>query len=388
MDEQLVYLDNPATSFPKPPEVLRAMTAFTENVGANPGRSGHRLSIESARIVYAAREAIAEMFHAPDPTRIIFGQNVTDAINLALMGLLHPGDHVITSSMEHNAVMRPLRALEQTGVTLSVIPCAPDGSLDPQLLENAIRPETVLIVINHASNVNGTILPARAAGAIATRRGLLFLCDVAQTGGILPIDMQADGIDLLAFTGHKGLYGPMGTGGLIIGERVDLHRLKPLRRGGTGSRSELEIQPEFLPDRFESGTLNAVGLAGLNAAVRWLLQRGISTIHQQEQELTSRLLDELRSIPGVQVYTPPEKYRRVSVISFNIQGIEPSEVGFTLDDEFGILSRVGLHCAPAAHRTLGTFPSGTVRFGLSAFTTPAEIELALQAVQQIARRQR
>jgi len=384
----MIYLDNAATSWPKPSEVLAAMAHFLNEVGANPGRSGHRLSIEAGRIVYAAREAVAELFHAPDPLRVVFSLNATEALNLALRGILRPGDHVVTSSMEHNSVMRPLRALEREGVAVTVVPCSPEGELDPTAIEAAIQPNTVLVVLNHASNVVGTILPVAEVGRRLRRRpkGVpLLLVDATQTAGVIPIDMQAEGIDLLAFTGHKSLYGPMGTGGLIFGERVNLQEFQPLIRGGTGSRSEYEEQPDFLPDMCESGTPNAVGLAGLAAGVRWVLERGVATIRAHEMELTRRLIDGLREA-GVTVYGTQDPARQTAVVSFNIAGMEPSEVGLRLDEEYGIMCRVGLHCAPAAHRTIGTFPRGTVRFSLGAFTKMTDIEAALMAVARIAHR--
>jgi len=381
----MIYFDNAATSWPKPPGVVEAMVHFMDDVGANPGRSGHRLSVEAGRIVYDAREAVAELFNAPDPLRVVFGLNVTEALNLALRGLLRPGDHVITSSMEHNSMMRPLRALERQGVQVTVVRCSPEGFLDPADVEKALRPNTVMIALNHASNVVGTLLPVAEVARIARQHGLLLLVDAAQTAGAYPIDVQADGIDLLGFTGHKSLYGPMGTGGLIIGERVDLARLEPLKRGGTGSRSELEEQPDFLPDMCESGTPNAVGLAGLAAGVRWVLETGVEAIRQHEVALTQRLIEGLKAIPGVTVYGGLETTRQVAVVSFNVEGLEPSEVGLRLDEEYGILCRVGLHCAPAAHRTIGTFPRGTVRFGLGYFNTVEEVERAMEAVAGLQR---
>ncbi len=386
----MIYFDNAATSWPKPPGVAEAMLHFLNEVGANPGRSGHRLSVEAGRIVYQTRESLAELFNVRDPLRIVFAANATEALNLALRGYLRPGDHVITGSMEHNAVMRPLRALARPsagreGITLTVAPCSPQGFLDPAGLEAAIRPETALIALNHASNVCGSLLPVRAAGAIARRHGCLLLVDTAQTAGAYPIDVEADQIDLLAFTGHKALAGPMGTGGLVIGERVDVERLEPLKRGGTGSRSERQEQPDFLPDKYESGTANAVGLAGLGAGVRWVLDRGVQAIRQHEVGLTRRLIDGLHSIPGVMVYGGLDAARQTATVSFNIAGLLPSDVGLELDEEYGIMCRVGLHCAPAAHETLSTFPQGTVRFGLGALNTADEVDIALEAVDKLAR---
>ncbi len=382
-----IYLDNAATSWPKPPGVAEAMVHFLNEIGANPGRSGHHLSVEAGRIVYKAREAVAELFGVADPLRVVFGMNATDGLNLALRGLLRPGDHVVTSSMEHNSVMRPLRALEREGVEVTVVRCSPEGVLDPAAVEEALRPNTVLVALNHASNVVGTLLPVAEVGRMlrAREKGPLLLVDAAQTGGAVPIPMDTDGIDLLAFTGHKSLYGPTGTGGLIIGPRVNTEQLQPLKRGGTGSRSEYEEQPDFLPDCYESGTPNVVGLAGLLAGVRWVLERGVEAIRAHELALTRQLIEGLAAIPGVTVYGTRDPARQTAVVSFNIAGMEPSEVGLRLDEEFGIMCRVGLHCAPAAHRTIGTFPTGTVRFAPGAFTTAEEIDRALEAVAHLAR---
>jgi cysteine desulfurase/selenocysteine lyase len=386
----MIYFDNAATSWPKPPGVAAAMTQFTESVGANPGRAAHRRALESGRIVYEAREAVCELFRAPDPLRTVWTKNVTEALNLVLRGLLRPGDHVVTSSMEHNSMMRPLRALERqrnpgfSGVEVTVMRCSPQGVLDPAQLEAAIRPETRLVAVNHASNVVGTLLPVREVGAICRRRDVLLLVDAAQTGGAYPIDVQADQIDLLAFTGHKSMGGPMGTGGLIVGERVDETQIEPLIRGGTGSRSEHELQPDFLPDVYESGTPNVVGLAGLQVGVRWVLERGVEAIRAHEVVLTRMLIDGLRSIPSVTVYGTMAPERQMATVSFNVAGMSPSELGLRLDDEYGILCRVGLHCAPTAHKTIGTFPDGTVRFGLSAFSTAEEVQAAIDAVRHLA----
>jgi cysteine desulfurase family protein len=380
----MIYFDNAATSWPKPPCVAEAMARFLAEVGANPGRAGHRLAVEAARVVYGAREAVAELFHAPDPLRVVFGANATDALNLALLGLLRPGDHVVTSSVEHNSVMRPLRALEAQGVAVTVVPCSAAGELDPEALEAALVPATRMIVLTHASNVCGTLLPVAEVGGLARRRGLLFLLDAAQTAGAVPIDVEAQAIDLLAFSGHKSLCGPMGTGGLVIGERVDVTALTPLKYGGTGSRSEREEQPEFLPDRCESGTPNAVGLAGLAAAVRWVQERGVERVRDHERGLTAELLAGLSAIPGALVYGPGDAGRQTATVSFNVAGLAPSEVGLRLDEEHGVLCRVGLHCSPAAHRTLGTFPGGTVRFGLGVFNTSAEVARAVEGVRRLA----
>jgi len=383
----VIYLDNAASSWPKPDGVATAMIEMLA-IGGNPGRSGHRLSLEAGRGVYAVREAVAGLFSQPDPLRVVFTQNATESLNLALAGYLRPGDHVITSSMEHNSVMRPLRRLEELGVELTVLPCSATGELDPADLAPALRRNTVLIALNHASNIIGTVQPVAAVGRFAREHDLLLLVDAAQSAGVLPVDIQQDRIDLLAFTGHKGLLGPSGTGGLVIGERVDCERLQPLTRGGTGSWSERESQPDQLPDRYESGTRNAPGLAGLGAALDWLRGQGIAQLQQREADLVNRLQKGLREIPGVTAYGPARAEQRTCAVSFTIADQLPSTTGLRLEEEHGILCRVGLHCTPASHRTLGTFPAGTVRLSPGVFTTAGEIETTLAAVAEVAAAER
>lgn len=382
----MIYLDNAATSWPKPPGVVEAVVQCLTEAGANPGRSGHRMSVAAARLVYGAREALATLLGADDPLRIVLTANITEALNLALRGLLHPGDHVITSAMEHNAVMRPLRALQRQGVEISVVRCTPEGAMDPRDVEAAIRDNTALIVLNHASNVVGTLLPVAEVGAIARDHGLLYMVDAAQTAGAYPIDVHAMRVDLLAFTGHKALGGPMGTGGLWVGERVSTGEMEPLKRGGTGSLSEHEEQPDFLPDAYESGTPNTPGIAGLGAAVRWVLDRGVDAIRAHELALTRRLIEGLLAVPGVTVYGTHEAERQTATVSLNVRGMEPSDVAYQLDEEYGIMCRSGLHCAPAAHRTMGTFPRGTVRLSMGVFTTADDVDAALEAIAKLAAR--
>jgi cysteine desulfurase family protein len=384
----LIYLDNAATSWPKPPGVAEAVLHYIQDVGANPGRSGHQLAIEAGRIVFETREMLAQLFNVTDPLRIVFAANATEALNLALCGYLRPGDHVVTTAMEHNAVMRPLRYLQSSGVELTVVPCSAQGMLDPGDMAKAIRSNTVLLAVNHASNVVGTLLPVAEVGTIAERHGLLFLVDAAQTAGAYPVDVQQMKIDLLAFTGHKALLGAQGTGGLCIGERVDLSRLQPLKRGGTGSRSESEEQPDFLPDRYESGTANGMGIAGLGAGVRFVLEAGVERIRAHEQQLTAQLLAGLRSISGVRIYGPGKAEQQTATVSFNVEGFEPSDVALRLDEEYNIMCRPGLHCAPSAHRTIGTYPRGTVRFGMSYLNTTEQIDVAIEAVRNIAEQTR
>ena len=379
----MIYLDNAATSWPKPPEVLKAMTDVLEHAGGNPGRSGHRLSIAAARVIYDTREEIARFFGISDPLRVIFTSNATHAINLALKGILRPGDHAVTSSIEHNAVMRPLRSLEKQGIHLSIVPCTRDGRLDVRDMEMAIKSTTRLVVATHASNVVGTISPVAEIASIAHQAGALLLVDAAQTAGAIAIDMKAMGIDLLAFTGHKELQGPPGIGGLVIGDNVDVSQIEPLIRGGTGSRSESEEQPDDLPDKFESGTANLAGIAGLGAGLKWVQEQGIDEIRNHMKKLSRCLIEGVSSLPNVKVYGTLNAERSVAVVSLTAAGKHVSEIGLRLDEEYGVLSRVGLHCAPAAHKTIGSFPEGTVRLAPGVFTTMDDIQEAIQAISRV-----
>lgn len=360
------------------------MAAYLERAGGNPGRSGHRLSVAAGRAVYEAREAAAEFFGAPDPLRVVFTPNATYALNLALRGFLDPGDRVVTTSVEHNSVMRPLRALEREGVDVVVARCDGQAALDPAELARAVTSGTKLVVLTHASNVTGTILPLAEAAEIAHRAGALLLVDAAQTAGYLPLDVAAMGIDLLAFTGHKALQGPSGTGGLILGEGVEAEALRPLCRGGTGSGSESEEQPEALPDKFEAGTLNAVGLAGLRAGIRHLTEVGLGEIRGREEALAAALREGVADLPGVTAYGPTEAARRTPVVSIRLPGKRVSDVGLRLDEGYGLLARVGLQCAPACHRTLGTFPEGTIRLSPGLTTTREEVDRAVAAIREVA----
>ena len=377
----MIYFDNAATSWPKPESVRAALSDYFGEAGGNPGRSGHRMSIAAARIVENARAALAELFQANDPSRIVFTHNATHALNLALYGLLRPGDHVVTTSIEHNSVMRPLRHLETLGVELTVVGCTPDGMVDVNRVRQALRPGTRLLVTTHASNVIGTVMPISDLAALSRELGVLYLVDASQTAGAIPIDVQEIGLDLLAFTGHKGLLGPTGTGGLYIREGVVL---TPLLRGGTGSDSAQEFQPEFLPDVHESGTLNVAGIAGLGAGVRFLLEIGVEAVQTHERKLVAQFLAGAAEISGITLYGPKDAALQCGVVSFNVADAMPSEVGLILDQSFGIMARPGLHCAPSAHRTLGTFPTGTVRFSFGWFNTAAEVETALEALREIA----
>jgi cysteine desulfurase family protein len=376
---EIVYFDNAATSWPKPPEVRAALDEYFGLAGGNPGRSGHRMSIAAARVVERARDAMARLLGVDDSSRIVLTKNATEGLNLAIHGLLRPGDHAITTSIEHNSVMRPLRHLEAAGVELTVVECDSEGMLDPAAIAAAIRPGTRLIVTLHGSNVMGALLPIEEIAAIAGAAGVPYLVDAAQTAGVFPIDAAT--VDLVAVTGHKGLLGPTGTGGLFIAPHLSLD---PLLQGGTGSDSDLDVQPDFLPDAHESGTLNVAGYSGLAAGIDVVLSHGLETIAAHERSLVSRFLDGAAGIDGVVTHGPKRIEDRCGVLSFVVDGLTPSEVGTLLDEQFGIMSRVGLHCAPGAHRTLGTFPTGTVRFGFSIHNTPDEVDHALEAVAEIA----
>jgi cysteine desulfurase family protein len=376
-----IYFDNAATSWPKPPAVRQALDAYFGLAGGNPGRSAHRMSVAAARLVEEARSGVAELLGIADSSRIVLTKNATEALNLALYGLLEPGDHVVTTSVEHNSMMRPLRYLEDQGVALTVVPCAPDGTLDPEDVRRALRPDTRLLATIHGSNVTGALMPVEQLAALARELEIPYLLDASQTAGSVPIDVGALGIDLLAFPGHKGLLGPSGTGGLYVREGLEL---APLMRGGTGSDSALERQPEFMPDAYESGTPNVLGLAGLAAGVSFLLERGVAQVAAHERALREQFYAGAAAIPGVRLYGPRVSEACCGVVSFNVEGLTPSEVSTILDQSFGILARPGLHCAPGAHRTLGTFPTGSVRFGFGWANTAAEVDTALGALNEIA----
>ncbi len=381
---ETLYLDNAATSFPKPEAMLAAMINYSQAIGASPGRSGHGLSIDAGRIVFEAREKLARLFNIEDPLRIAFTKNVTEAVNIVLFGLLKRGDHVVTTSMEHNSVMRPLRFLQSQGVELSVIPCSSQGDLDPNDVHRALQKNTKLVVMTHASNVTGTIMPVEEIGKMTRNRGDVLLCvDAAQTAGALPIDVKKLSIDLLAFTGHKSLYGPQGTGGLYIREGAE-QQITPLMQGGTGSRSEFEAQPEFMPDKYESGTPNAIGLTGLSAGVSFILKQKVEAVRAKEEQRTSRFLQQLKEEKDqVTIYGPNDAQRQTAVVSFNLKNISPSDAALYFEEKWGIMCRPGLHCAPAAHKTIGTFSQGTVRFSFGFFHSEKDIDTAAAAVRDL-----
>jgi cysteine desulfurase/selenocysteine lyase len=374
-----VYLDNAATTYPKPEAVYQAAESFMRDLGGSAGRSGHARAVDTGRLVYAARAGIAAMIGADDPLRVVFTKNATEALNLAIRGLVSPGAHIDTSSMEHNSVMRPLEALRATGVSYTIVRCAKDGTLDPADLEKAITPDTRLVVLNHASNVTGTILPIGEVAAIARARGLKLLVDAAQTVGRLNIDVS-QGFDLVAFSGHKELFGLQGTGGLYIREGIEID---PLCYGGTGSKSSELQQPEELPDRFESGTLNAHGIVGLGAGVKFVTSTGIDAIRDHEVALLEVLCEGLGRIKGVTVHGPASQRARIGIVPLTFEGISTTDAAEVLDARYGIATRAGLHCAPAAHQTIGTFETGALRVSVSYLNTEEDVEYFLNCLEAI-----
>jgi len=383
LTDRIIYLDNAATSHPKPEPVYAAVIEALR-AGGNPGRGGHRMALDAARRVMIAREAAARFFSAPDAGRVLFTASATDSLNLALKGLLRPGDHVITTAAEHNALRRPLTVLERAGVRVTRAPVSREGLVDPGILRAALRPNTRLIALAHASNVSGAVQPIEAIGAIARRAGVLLLVDAAQTGGVLPIAMTEVGIHLLAVPGHKGLMGPQGTGLLCVAPDVDL---RPIREGGTGQQSEPAGQPAIFPEGFESGTLNVAGIVALAAGIAFLEAQRVETVRQREQQLTEALADGLRRLRGVTVYGPVDPRLRAAVVSFNIAGLDPAELEEELDEGYGVLGRAGLHCNPGAHAALGTqAQGGTMRFSPGFFTRDADVDSALAAVAEVAHR--
>jgi len=377
----MIYLDNAATSFPKPPEVQAATRRALEQAWGNPGRAGHGSSLQAGRIVQRTREKLARLFGSEDPEQVIFTANATQAINQVLFGLLKSDDHVITTSIEHNAVTRPLAALSRRGVKVTEIPVPLEGQVDVERFAKSFTPSTRLLVTTHASNVTGTLLPVRDLGALAAAHGVLYLVDAAQTAGVFDLDMTRDQISFLTFPGHKGLLGPQGTGGLLIRGEV---LLDPLIYGGTGSVSEKDEQPDYYPDRLESGTLNTIGIAGLDAALTYLEAKTLKEIRSREQALCQRLIDGLLTIPGVRVYGGTNASEKAPIVAFNLRDLDSLQVAFILDNSFGIQTRAGLHCAPHAHRTLGTLEQGVVRLSPSHFTREEDIDTTLDVIRQIA----
>ena len=386
-------MDNAATSFPKPPGVLDAMAHYATQLGASPGRGAYAEAREAGRLLYQCRQRICDLIHGQQPEHVIFTLNTSDALNMAIRGLLQPGDHAITTWMDHNSVLRPLNTLvDRSGVTQTRVPCDPlTGLVDPQDIRRAIQSRTRLIAVVHGSNVSGTLQPIASIGKITREHGIPFLVDAAQTLGHVPIDVQTDLIDLLAFPGHKGLLGPLGTGGLYIRPRIE-KRMRTYREGGTGSVSEKDTQPDFMPDRFEPGSHNAIGIIGLSESVKWILDRGVENLWQHEQQLIRAMvagLSELSDVIGLTYFGPQGVNHRCGVFSVQLQGFDqPQALSDQLEREYGILTRSGLHCAPLAHQTFHTHEqNGATRLSLGPFLTTQDVQYACDALAHIGSRQ-
>ena len=377
-----IYLDNAATSFPKPPAVAQAAARYLTEVGASINRGVYASAQDAGMTTLLLREGLCRLFRHNDPTHCVLTAGNTMGLNMVLRGWLKPGDHCLVSAMEHNAVMRPLQDLAAQGVSFDRIPCDSAGRLDPADIPPLIRPNTRLLVMAHGSNVSGAVQDAAAVGRICRERGIPFALDAAQTAGHW--DLTGWGLSALSVPGHKGLMGPSGIGALLL-DPAFARELTPIVTGGTGSASDSEIQPAYMPDRFESGTPNLPGIYGLQAAVDFILDTGVEVLHRREMELTGQFLEGIRDVPGIRLAGPRELENRAGVISVDFLAADNAEAAFRLEQAYGILTRCGLHCAPSAHKTLGTFPQGTVRFSPGWFTTPEEIRAAVDAVREIAR---
>ena len=377
-----IYLDNASTTFPKAPNVASAMADYITNCGININRGSYSLAYDVEDIIYTTRQRLHTLFNGHDPSHVIFTQNVTMSLNMVIKGLLKAGDHVLVSSMEHNAVMRPLTQLLDEGITFDTIPCDSTGSIQMDSIEPLIRPNTVALIINHASNVCGTIQPLESIGPICKTHNLQFIVDAAQTAGVIPIDVKACHIDALCFTGHKGLLGPQGIGGIILTKEM-AQNLTPLIAGGTGSFSHLETMPTHMPDAFESGTLNLPGIIGLNEGLAYIESQGMENIHNHELVLTQSFLEGLQSIDGINIVGKQNIQDRTAVVSITIDGMDSASIAYELESTYHIMTRVGLHCAPRAHQTLGTYPEGTVRFSFGYANTHKDVESALSALNTI-----
>ena len=375
----MIYFDNAATTFPKPQIVYDSIMDAMINYGANPGRSGHKFALKTSRGVFETRQLLSKLFNTGNPMNIIFTFNCTESLNLGIKGVLKAGDHVITTSMEHNSVLRPIKNLENIGVESTIINGNSQGLVDPLDIENAIRPNTKLIATTHISNLVGSIMPIEEIGAIAKKHGIYYLVDGAQSAGVYNIDVKKMNIDILAFPGHKGLLGPQGTGGLYINDSLDIDSIF---QGGTGSESSSMIQPDTWPDKFESGTVNAPGVIGLGTGIKYIMEKGMENIRHHEEELTQHFIEEVKRIEGIKLYGPLTNSQG-PVVSLNVRDIDSSEISYILDNEYNIAVRPGLHCAPLGHRTIGTTNQGTVRFSFGIFNTHEEIEIGVKALRDI-----
>jgi cysteine desulfurase family protein len=378
----MVYFDNAATTYPKPDVVYEKIMTAMKEYGANPGRSGHKMALKISRGIFETRELLGKLFNIDNPLNIVLTFNCTEGLNLGIKGLLKPGDHVITTSMEHNSVLRPIKSMEKLGIEHTIVKCDSKGRLNVSDVERSIKSNTKLIVTTHISNLTGTIMPIADIGELAKKSGIAYMVDAAQSAGIYDIDVERMNIDLLAFPGHKALFGPQGTGGLYIRDNIEL---TDLFQGGTGSASHLIEQPNILPDRYESGTANGPGIVGLGAGIEYIFGKGINNIRKHEEDLTEHFIEEAGKIDGIKLYGPLNKEEQLGVVSLNIKDADSSEVSYILDEEYDIAVRPGLHCAPLAHKSIGTFEQGAVRFSFGFFNTHDEIEYAIRALKAIAK---
>ena len=381
-----IYLDQASTSFPKAPGVAQAMMDYLTMNGVNVNRGCYSSAYSAEEVIYETRQLLAELFHFSKCKNVIFTPNVTTSLNFILKGFLKPGDHILVSAMEHNAVMRPVVQLASSGISFDRIPCRTDGSMILEKVEELIRPETKAIVTLHASNVCGTRMPLDALGEICQRHQLYFVVDSAQTAGIVPINMDKMHIDAVAFTGHKGLRGPQGTGGFLVSQEL-AEQMEPLISGGTGSVSHTEEIPDFMPDRFESGTPNLPGIYGLHEALLYLKTHSLQAINEKELSLTGYFLEQLQALDDtgrhIRIIGKKDLTDRNAVVSIQTPEIDMSQVAWQLDNEYGVMTRVGLHCAPNAHKTLGTYPAGTIRFSFGPENTKNELDFAIQGLKKI-----
>lgn len=377
-----IYFDNGSTSFPKAPGVADAMAQLLQKGAFNINRGNYEGAYEVEGVVLDTREKLAKLFHAPDSRRVIFTPGITYSLNYFIKGFLTSGDHVLITAMEHNAVMRPLTQIENCGVTYDMVRTSPDGTVHPEDVEHAIKPNTKAVIMLHASNVCGTIVPIREIGDICKRHHLFFVVDTAQSAGTLDVDMTACDIDFLAFTGHKGLLGPQGIGGFLISEALD-SQMSPYVAGGTGSQSDSLLMPDYLPDKYESGTMNLPGIIGLHAALSYLEETGIDHIHKRKMELTQYFMEKIKELPDICIAGKQDIQDRVAVVSLDFATIDNAVAAFELEQNYGIMTRVGLHCAPMAHRTLDTYPQGTVRFAFGYTNTEEEIDLCIEGIREL-----
>ncbi len=377
-----VYLDNGSTSFPKAPGVAEAMSHFITEVGCNISRGGYETAYDLGDTIFETRSMLCRMFNFSEEKYVVFTPSVTYSLNFVIKGLLKSGDHVIMSSMEHNAVARPCQSLKDFGVEVTIVPCDRDGVLDIDAFKNSFKENTKLVVMSHASNVCGTVLDAEEVGKICKEKGVFFALDAAQSAGVINIDFEKFNLSALCLTGHKGLLGPQGTGALLLRHEL-AEALDPVISGGTGSASHLLTMPEFMPDKFEAGTLNLPGIIGLNASLEYIRRVGIDTIFETEKQLAQLFIEEIDKLPNVKIIGVRDWNKRVGTVSLDFESIDNAEVSFILDSEYGIMTRCGLHCAPLAHQTLGTYPHGTVRFAFGHKNTREDVEYAVSAIRKI-----